>query len=58
MVGNSFKSDILPVVELGGYGIYVPYHVTWQHEVIDDNLAGTIQRVKQIKNIAELLTLV
>ncbi|HBG69917.1 MAG: HAD family hydrolase [Bacteroidetes bacterium GWF2_43_63] len=32
MVGNSLKSDILPVIGLGGTAIYIPYHVTWQHE--------------------------
>jgi putative hydrolase of the HAD superfamily len=32
MVGNSLKSDIMPVLNLGGYGVYVPYHTTWQHE--------------------------
>jgi putative hydrolase of the HAD superfamily len=29
MVGNSLRSDIAPVVELGGYGVYMPYHSTW-----------------------------
>lgn len=32
MVGNSLRSDIEPVVSLGGWGIYMPYHVTWAHE--------------------------
>lgn len=32
MVGNSMKSDILPVLNLGGCGVYIPFHVTWQHE--------------------------
>jgi putative hydrolase of the HAD superfamily len=32
MVGNSVKSDILPVLELGGSGIHVPYRITWGHE--------------------------
>ncbi len=35
MVGNSLKSDILPVLALGGQAVYVPYHVTWAHEVVD-----------------------
>jgi len=35
MVGNSLKSDIIPVLNLGGYGVHVPYHTTWQHEHID-----------------------
>jgi putative hydrolase of the HAD superfamily len=51
MIGNSFKSDILPLVKLGGYGIYIPYHTTWAHEVID-----TIQhpRIVEIKRMGEL----
>lgn len=32
MVGNSFKSDIAPVLQIGGYGAYIPFHTTWQHE--------------------------
>ena len=33
MVGNSLRSDIEPVVALGGWGIHMPYHVTWAHEL-------------------------
>lgn len=36
MIGNSMKSDILPVINIGGYGIHVPFHTTWAHEMIDD----------------------
>ena len=32
MLGNSLKSDILPVLEIGGSAAYIPYHVTWNHE--------------------------
>lgn len=32
MVGNSLRSDIAPVLALGGYGVHVPYHVTWALE--------------------------
>lgn len=32
MIGNSVKSDIIPVLELGGYAAHVPHHVTWAHE--------------------------
>jgi putative hydrolase of the HAD superfamily len=58
MIGNSFKSDILPVLELGGYGIYIPYHITWQHELVDDKIIGAMEKVKQIKKIEEVLKLV
>jgi putative hydrolase of the HAD superfamily len=32
MIGNSLKSDILPVLELGGRAVYIPYALTWTHE--------------------------
>jgi putative hydrolase of the HAD superfamily len=35
MVGNSVKSDILPVLALGGYGVHVPYHVLWGLEAVE-----------------------
>lgn len=38
MLGNSIKSDILPILELGGYGAHIPYHLTWTHERYENNL--------------------
>ena len=35
MVGNSLRSDILPILELGGNAVYIPYEITWLHEVAD-----------------------
>jgi len=35
MIGNSLRSDVLPVLELGGWGIHIPYHSTWIHERAD-----------------------
>jgi putative hydrolase of the HAD superfamily len=35
MLGNSLKSDVLPVLAIGGHGVHVPYHTTWEHERID-----------------------
>ncbi len=35
MVGNSLRSDIWPVLELGGHAVFVPHELTWVHEVID-----------------------
>ncbi len=35
MVGNSLRSDVLPVLELGGSAVYVPYQHTWGHEAAD-----------------------
>ncbi len=35
MVGNSVRSDVLPVLALGGRAVHVPYAVTWGHEAVD-----------------------
>jgi putative hydrolase of the HAD superfamily len=35
MVGNSLRSDILPVLELGGSAVYIPYQLTWAHEMAE-----------------------
>ena len=53
MVGNSLKSDIQPVLSLGGYGIHIPFDVMWKHEIVD---AFSHKRLKQIKRFGELLT--
>ena len=52
MIGNSLKSDIKPVLAIGGYGVYIPFEVMWQHEVVD---TFNHPRLKQMKNLMELL---
>jgi len=37
MIGNSLRSDILPVLNIGAQAIYVPYEITWQHEQVHDD---------------------
>ena len=37
MVGNSLKSDVLPILELGARAIHVPFHTTWVHEEVPVN---------------------
>jgi putative hydrolase of the HAD superfamily len=32
MVGNSVRSDVLPVLEIGGHAVHIPYHITWEAE--------------------------
>lgn len=36
MVGNSLKSDVLPIVKLGGVGVHIEYHKTWAHEQVTE----------------------
>ena len=35
MIGNSLRSDVLPVLEIGGQAVHVPYAITWAHEHVD-----------------------
>lgn len=35
MIGNSMKSDILPVLNIGGKAVYIPFHSTWEHEKVE-----------------------
>lgn len=56
MVGNSLKSDILPVVNLGGNGIYVPFELTWGHEVVDESaIEQNYTKVDKIIDILPIL---
>ncbi len=53
MVGNSLKSDILPVLQLGGAGVHIPYHITWQHEHVE-HAPGEQPRFRRIARLSEL----
>lgn len=57
MVGNSLRSDVLPVVTLGARAVHIPYEVTWQHEhVPEDQLPREgWSRLAEIKGLPALL---
>lgn len=55
MVGNSLKSDVLPVVAIGANAVHVPFEVTWQHETHHESAEDV--NYTEISNISELLKL-
>jgi putative hydrolase of the HAD superfamily len=55
MVGNSYKSDILPVIAAGGKAVYIPYSVTWQHEASSE--IASHPDLYQMKEIGKILRL-
>ncbi len=56
MIGNSLKSDVLPVLNIGGYAIHVPYHTTWEYEKIDfEIIHDNFKEVQQINEILSIL---
>jgi len=52
MIGNSLKSDVLPVLNIGGYAIHIPYHTTWEYEKIDFEIEH--KNFNTITNLSEL----
>lgn len=57
MVGNSLRSDVKPVLEIGGQAIYIPYALTWSHEhVPDKDLKGyQYHELEHIGQVPELM---
>lgn len=56
MVGNSLKSDILPLVNIGAQAIHVPFHTTWQHEKVSKKDTNGAQ-FKTVDSLTEILQL-
>lgn len=56
MVGNSLRSDVLPVLALGGSGVYIPFELTWLHESAETPSADTAG-FYELKNFSELPSL-
>lgn len=55
MIGNSLKSDVLPILNIGGHGIHIPYHTTWEYEKIDFEI--THENFKALENIKQVVDL-
>lgn len=54
-VGNSFKSDIAPVLEMGGAGIYIPARDTWQLEKTNEYDHARLLRLEKFTDITSVL---
>ena len=57
MIGNSLKSDILPLISIGSQAIHVPFHTTWVHEqVLESDIKNKqYETVKNLKSIIDIL---
>jgi putative hydrolase of the HAD superfamily len=53
MIGNSLKSDCMPVLAIGGHAIHIPYHTTWVHEVVEQTIEHP--NFRQAEHIKDLL---
>lgn len=56
MIGNSLKSDVIPVLNLGGFGVHLPFHTTWVHEQVDHKVEHpNFRQVESVRELPELL---
>lgn len=57
MIGNSLKSDIIPVINIGGHAVHVPYHTTWAHEHVETKLEHeNFRHAEHLKEVLSLLS--
>lgn len=58
MIGNSLKSDVIPALEAGAWGVHVPYHITWAMERSDEPKGfERYRRAKTVLEVVDLLNL-
>ncbi len=56
MVGNSMKSDILPIIDIGAFAIHIPFHTTWAYEMVNDEVThSNFQKLEKASDILNLL---
>ncbi len=53
MIGNSLKSDVLPVLELGAHAFHVPFSTTWEYEKVEKTIEH--ERFRALGKIEEVL---
>jgi len=56
MIGNSLKSDVLPVLAIGGHAVHIPYHTTWEHEKISHKVEHpNFKTLEKISDVLDIL---
>lgn len=52
MIGNSLKSDVLPVLDIGGHAVHIPFHTTWEHEKVSHKVEHpnfrTLEKITEV----------
>ncbi len=57
MIGNSLKSDVLPLVNIKAHAIHVPFHTTWAHEQVtkQETNGKTYKTINSLRDLLKLL---
>jgi len=53
MIGNSLKSDIIPVLKIGGFAAHIPHEYMWQHEITDEKIVS--ERFIEFGELADIV---
>jgi len=53
MIGNSLRSDVMPVLSIGGHAVHIPYHTTWAHEQVEHRIDHV--NFRHVEHIMEIL---
>ena len=54
MIGNSLKSDVIPILNIGGKAVHVPFHTTWAHELVSEEEERVNNHLK-LKSLRDIL---
>ena len=57
MIGNSLKSDVLPLLNIGAKAIHIPFHTTWAHEEVSEKEIDKDHHYLKIERLTQLKTL-
>ncbi|MBW8244578.1 HAD hydrolase-like protein [Muricauda oceani] len=56
MIGNSLKSDVLPILNIGAQAVHVPFHTTWAHEMVsEDEMQNNHLKLNGLKDVLKYL---
>ena len=56
MIGNSLKSDVLPILNIGAQAVHVPFHTTWAHEMVsEDEMENNHLKLNGLKDMLKYL---
>lgn len=57
MIGNSLKSDVIPILNIGAQAIHIPFHTTWAHELVsrEDELINDHLKLSSLRDILNYL---
>ena len=57
MIGNSLRSDVLPLINIGAQAVHVPFHTTWAHEQVSEKETNG-KSYKTLSSLSDLIKII